>query len=95
MGKAKTTPANKSPEEMQAELEIANEVIKEQAEALKSAKVEKEHKTPTVKIGGKTYKLTIPRFEFEGEVKTISSFSEEESLGEMLLNIGFGGLEEI
>jgi glutaredoxin len=82
-------------EELQQELAEAVQVINEQAEALKKVAVEKQVQSPVVKIGGKNYKLTIRRFNFNGAVKTAKNINEEKGLGEELLKMGFGGLKEI
>jgi hypothetical protein len=95
MAKANQETPEQKIERLEAELSQANEVIAEQSEALKSVKVEKEAKAPVIKVGKKTYKITIQKFLFEGEEKTAEDLKKDADLFSKLLEIGFGGIEEI
>jgi septal ring factor EnvC (AmiA/AmiB activator) len=92
---AKEETLEQKAERLEQELAEANGVIAEQAEALKAAKVENETQLTVIKSGKKSYKVTAPKFIYQGEEKTAEDLKQDEALVKELIKIGFGGLEEI
>jgi len=48
-----------------------------------------------VTIGKKKYKITFPRFSYKGKEYTAAQAAKDSNLLEELLEINFGGLEEV
>lgn len=92
--KAPTIDAVAEAEAKIQALEAAAEKLAAENDALR-AKTQTAEPLPEVKVGKATFRFTVRQFRFEGRDITAAAAAKDKALLAQLLEIGFGGLEQV